>query len=53
MAKDVPWVKEDDQNRILDDFVFIMVFCGNDFVPQLPFFNIMNNIIQYMIHVYK
>lgn len=53
MTDEIQWMKECDQSRVIDDFVYIMIFCGNDFMPQIPFLNIMNNIIQYIINVYK
>ena len=46
------WLKEKDKERVIDDFVFIMMLCGNDFMPQLPFVNIGNNVIQWMMEMY-
>lgn len=46
------WLKEEDKERVIDDFVFIMIFCGNDFMPQIPFMNIPNNAIQMMTDIY-
>lgn len=46
------WLKEKDKERVIDDFVFMMMLCGNDFMPQLPFVNIGDNVIQWMMEIY-
>ena len=46
------WANDGACDRIIDDFVFLMIFCGNDFMPQIPFLNIANNCIQLMINAY-
>ena len=46
------WLKEKDKERVIDDFVFMMMSCGNDFMPQLPFVNIGDNVIQWMMEIY-
>lgn len=46
------WITEEMTNCIIDDFVFLMIFCGNDFMPQIPFLNIASNCIQLMINAY-
>ena len=46
------WITKDMTGRIIDDFVFLMIFCGNDFMPQIPFLNITANCIQLMINAY-
>ena len=45
-------VKGKDKERVIDDFVFMMMLCGNDFMPQLPFVNIGDNVIQWMMEIY-
>lgn len=46
------WANDGACDRIIDDFVFLMIFCGNDFMPQIPFLNIASNCIQLMINAY-
>ena len=46
------WANDAAYDHVIDDFVFLMIFCGNDFMPQIPFLNIANNCIQLMINAY-
>lgn len=42
-----------DRERLIDDFVFIMILLGNDFLPELPSLDIVNGSIQDLIAIYK
>ena len=47
------WMSEKDRERLIDDFVFIMILLGNDFLPELPSLDIVNGSIQDLIAIYK
>lgn len=39
--------------RLLDDFVFILVLIGNDFLPNLPTLSIADGTLSVLLHLYK
>lgn len=39
--------------RIIDDFVLLAVFVGNDFLPNLPEVHIRESGLEYLFEVYK
>ena len=52
MTETMTWMDPRDKERVIDDFIYLMIFCGNDFMPQIPFLTITNNAIQLIIGIY-
>ena len=46
------WIDSQNKDRVIDDFVFFMSFCGNDFLPRIPFFDISKNALRVLIDAY-
>lgn len=46
------WIKDKNKENVIDDFVFFLSFCGNDFLRQLPFFSILKNALVLMMDTY-
>lgn len=44
---------EYDVERIIDDFILLAVFVGNDFLPNLPDLHIHRNGLEKLFEVYK
>lgn len=42
-----------DVERLMDDFVFILMLIGNDFLPNLPTLDIADGTLSVMLHLYK
>lgn len=42
-----------DVERVTDDFVFIVILIGNDFLPNLPTMAIADGTLNVMLHLYK
>lgn len=47
------WIQNDDHERLLDDFVFLMILLGDDFLPEIPSLDINEGSIQLVIDLYK
>ena len=52
MTEKMTWMNPRDKERVIDDFIYLMIFCGNDFMPQIPFLTIRNNASQLIIAIY-
>jgi len=44
---------EYDLEKIIDDFIFMCFFVGNDFIPHLPSLTIRNGGIDALLFLYK
>ena len=42
-----------DINRIIDDFVLIFYFVGNDFLPRIFCFNIREGSVELLLKIFK
>lgn len=51
IRKSLPF--EFDFERIIDDFVFVSMFVGNDFIPHLPTVNIGTGGMEHLFTIYK
>ena len=48
-SSDFKW----DRKRFLDDWVFICLMMGNDFLPHIPLFEIDDNVIDILLEIYS
>jgi 5'-3' exoribonuclease 4 len=41
------------ENRVIDDFIFLCFFIGNDFLPSLPHLDISDGSLTFMMDIYR
>ena len=50
---DHSWMEDTDKERLIDDFVFLMILMGDDFLPELPSLDINEGRVQLIVSLYK
>lgn len=50
---DRSWIQNNDIERLIDDFVCLMILLGDDFLPELPSLDINEGSIQLLVDLYK
>lgn len=53
MPNEHGWIIDLDRERLIDDFVFLMILLGDDFLPELPSLDINEGSIQMVVNLYK
>jgi singapore isolate B (sub-type 7) whole genome shotgun sequence assembly, scaffold_13 len=46
-------MEDTDKERLIDDFVFLMILMGDDFLPELPSLDINEGSVQLIVSLYK
>lgn len=47
------WSEENDEKRLICDFILICFLCGNDFLPNIPSINLIEKGLSTIIDIYK
>lgn len=53
VPEDHSWIQKNDIERLIDDFVCLMILLGDDFLPEIPSLDINEGSIQLLIDLYK